>query len=128
MNVQVIIREILEAPIPENTNTYDRKTLGKVKDLYDECLNEDKLDEIGTAPLMDVVRVVRALYNGSTSIDPQLYMPTPNGQTRLSGSANGGLTATLAYLHSRGKGFCTKKCSQTHRQRRRGVIWIPNRR
>jgi hypothetical protein len=68
-----------------------------VQDLYKECLNESKLDEVGQKPLLDQIRVVRGLYNGSTSIEPHLVM----GEATLD-SALKGLTAALAYLHSRG--------------------------
>jgi hypothetical protein len=68
-----------------------------VQDLYKECLNESKLDEVGQKPLLDQIRVVRGLYNGSTSIEPHLVV---RGATL--DSAPKGLTAALAYLHSRG--------------------------
>ena len=45
----------------------------------------------------EMIRVVRGLYNGSTSIEPHLVM----GEATLD-SALKGLTAALAYLHSRG--------------------------
>ncbi len=98
--MQGIIKEILEAPIPKDLGTYDRRTLKKVKDLYKECLDETKLDTVGMAPLLDVIRVVRNLYNGSTSIDPRSYS---QGQNPLSGSSSSGLTAAIAYMHSRGE-------------------------
>jgi endothelin-converting enzyme len=87
----------LEAPIPEGLDKWDNSTLIMVQDLYKECLNESKLDEVGQKPLLDQIRVVRGLYNGSTSIEPHLVM----GEATLD-SALKGLTAALAYLHSRG--------------------------
>ena len=87
----------MEAPIPEGLDKWDNSTLIMVQDLYKECLNESKLDEVGQKPLLDQIRVVRGLYNGSTSIEPHLVM----GEATLD-SALKGLTAALAYLHSRG--------------------------
>lgn len=100
--MQAIIRETLEGPIPKEVDEYDKKTLKKVQDLYQQCLNENKLDEIGEKPLLDVVRVVRGLYNGSTSIEPHLMMQQNGVQSPLVQSTSTGLTAALAYLHSRG--------------------------
>lgn len=71
-----------------------------MKDLYKECLDETKLDKVGMGPLLDVIRVVRGLFNGSTSIEPESYV---QGQMPLSGSSSSGLTAAIAYMHSRGK-------------------------
>jgi len=101
--LQAIIKDILEAPIPKEIGTYDRQTLGMLKDLYNECLDETKLDEIGMTPLLNIVRVVRGLYNGSTNIDPESYVhPHAPRKTYVAGSSEG-LTAAISYMHSRGK-------------------------
>ncbi|CAG7846629.1 Neprilysin {ECO:0000269/PubMed:15283675, ECO:0000269/PubMed:8168535}; AltName: Full=Atriopeptidase; AltName: Full=Common acute lymphocytic leukemia antigen; Short=CALLA; AltName: Full=Enkephalinase; AltName: Full=Neutral endopeptidase 24.11; Short=NEP; Short=Neutral endopeptidase; AltName: Full=Skin fibroblast elastase; Short=SFE; AltName: CD_antigen=CD10 [Serendipita indica DSM 11827] len=102
---EAIIREILEAPSPKDLDLYDRKSLQKVKALYGECLAEDKLDKVGMAPLLDTIRVVRGLYNGSTSIDPHFATQQDGTQRSFATEATPkGLTAALAYLHSRGVG------------------------
>ncbi|KAG8827602.1 hypothetical protein FRC17_007748 [Serendipita sp. 399] len=101
---EVIIREILEAPTPEDLDPYDLKSLEKIKSLYEECLAEDKLDKIGMKPMLDVVRVVRGLYNGSTSIEPTIHEQEDSKQAIVSTSGSGGLTAAIAYMHSRGIG------------------------
>ncbi|KAG8802324.1 hypothetical protein FRC16_009920 [Serendipita sp. 398] len=100
---EVIIREILEAPTPKDLDAYDLKSLKKIKSLYTECLAEDKLDKIGMKPMLDVVRVVRGLYNGSTSIESHISDQQDSKQTVVS-IPGGGLTAAIAYMHSRGIG------------------------
>ncbi len=91
----------MEAPIPEGLDKWDNSTLKTIQDLYKECLNESKLDEVGQKPLLDQIRVVRGLYNGSTSIEPNLVTQEAGAQA-TSNFASKGLTAALAYLHSRG--------------------------
>jgi endothelin-converting enzyme len=91
----------LEAPIPEGLDKWDDSTLKTIQALYKECLNESKLDEVGQKPLLDQIRVVRGLYNGSTSIEPHLVVQEA-GTTATSNFVSKGLTAALAYLHSRG--------------------------
>lgn len=56
-------------------------------------MDEDKLDEIGTAPLRHVVDIVRKLYNGNDTD----ITAAEQGDVNVKG-----LTAALAFLHSRG--------------------------
>jgi hypothetical protein len=97
----MVIRNILEEPIPKESTTYDRQTLGKVKELYKQCLDENTLNDIDIKPLVDVVRVVQGLYNGSTSIESESR--DPSKQSFSKSSKKHDLTAALAYMHSRGK-------------------------
>ena len=68
-------------------------------------MNEDLLEARGAEPLLHVVQTVRKLYNGETTIvdDIQLPLGDDNNDER------DGLTAAIAYLHSRGK---SRKVSQ----------------
>lgn len=63
-------------------------------------MDEGTLDVIGMKPLFDIINITRGLYNGSTSIEPQLW--NRNQHVLLNSTPPDGLTAAVAYLHSRG--------------------------
>ena len=76
-------------------NTVDDEILLKLRDLYASCLDERGLDEIGTEPLLHVAKTIRLLYKG-------------NNISSSDGGNNDkikGLTAAVAFLHSRGTFF-----------------------
>lgn len=86
-----VIQKILESHSqpPSVAPSHDEEILRKLRDFYSSCLNEDRLDDIGTIPLLRFVHTVRRLYRG---------------ENRVSGDEgdSGGLTAAIAFLHSRG--------------------------
>lgn len=89
-----IIRKILEGSSTSDAVDYDAQLLTKLRDFYSSCLDEKNLDEIGSAPLVHLVNIVRELYNGSsTDISSQLKLDDPKKDS---------LTAAVAFLHSRG--------------------------
>ncbi|KAK0210236.1 Metalloprotease [Desarmillaria ectypa] len=90
-----ILQKILEAPQPTSAvPTADEQLLIKIRGMYASCLNETKLDEIGTEPLVHLVRTVRKLFRGnSTDI---------SSATEEERTSKKGLTAAIAFLHSRG--------------------------
>jgi len=84
----------LEGNLTSEAVDYDVQLLTKLRDFYSSCLDENNLDEIGSAPLIRFVNTVRKLYSGnSTKISSQL---------KLDGAEKDGLTAAVAFLHSRG--------------------------
>ena len=94
---QQIVKDILDgngplsiAPLDESA---DQQLLTKLRDLYHSCMDEDTLDQLGEAPMKDLVGQVRKLYRGEST-----------GVTGASGDdrRREGLTATLVFLHSRG--------------------------
>ncbi len=90
-----ILQKILEAPQPTSAApTADEQILIKIRGMYASCLNETKLNEIGTKPLFHLVQTVRKLFRGnSTDI---------SSATEEERTSKKGLTAALAFLHSRG--------------------------
>lgn len=72
----------------------DADLLRKLRGFYSSCLNEHRLDDRGTVPLLDVVQTLRTLYHGG-----ELQIPS----AKSDGDESPDLTATLAYLHSRGQ-------------------------
>jgi endothelin-converting enzyme len=83
---------------------YDALTLGKMRALYNSCIDEEYLGFLGKDPLMRVVRTIRRLFREEgTEIEVGEEGPLP-GQ-KLKGN---GLTAAVAFLHSRGASLWLK--------------------
>ncbi|KAI0748278.1 Metalloprotease [Daedaleopsis nitida] len=75
-------------------NQYDELLLKKVRGLYQSCMDENNLDGIGDAPLQDMVKKIRELFRGKTTVVDAQKTDEEKERERL--------TATVAYLHSRG--------------------------
>jgi endothelin-converting enzyme len=88
-----IIKSILESSTA-SSGTVDDQLLTKLRDFYSSCLDENRLDEIGTAPLLHLVQTVRKLYNENTT---SIF-----SSDETDGDKVQGLTAAVAFLHSRG--------------------------
>jgi endothelin-converting enzyme len=89
-----VIRRILESNY-SMSSPQDAELLRKLRGFYSSCLNEHRLDDRGTIPLLNVVETLRTLYRGG-----ELQIPSVGGSD---GDKSTDLTATLAYLHSRGQ-------------------------
>lgn len=74
--------------------SYDEQLLKKLRDLYSSCMDEDKLDEVGSEPLLHVTRAIKRLFRGETTVIDALKDDETEFRDRL--------TATVAYIHSRG--------------------------
>ena len=92
----------------DHEDPYDAQVLKKIRGLYNSCMDEDLLDARGVEPLLHVIRTVRQLFSGeSTSIEAR-DQPAQRVQAREQDDTNDkekqrrGLTAALAFLHSRG--------------------------
>ena len=90
-----IIRRFLEGEVEsatESESSYDREILKKLRGLYGSCMDEKKLNKRGIKPLLKVVEEIQSLYR--------------HGPNRVAGDLmdRRGLTAAMAYLHSRGIG------------------------
>ena len=62
----------------------------KLRDMYSSCMNEDVLNERGSEPLKEIVRVIRDLYRADD------WKKSDNVRPEF------GLTAAIAFMHSRG--------------------------
>lgn len=79
---------------------YDVLVLEKLRGLYGSCMDEDLLDARGQEPLLHVVRNIRKLFHGEgTIVDSQLRSGSGEDKDKF----KKGLTASLAYVHSRGQ-------------------------
>ncbi|KAJ6608579.1 hypothetical protein B0H10DRAFT_2166528 [Mycena sp. CBHHK59/15] len=92
-----IIQHFLETPSATSSfsTSYDEQLLHKLRVFYSSCLNENRLDEIGTEPLIHFVNTLKNLFRGKG-------LEVASGPKRKDDEILGGLTAAVAFLHSRG--------------------------
>jgi endothelin-converting enzyme len=81
-------------------DSYDQQTLRKLRDMYSSCLNEEMLDKIGSAPLVHTAKTIRRLFREEDTIVDA---------TKRKGKSQG-LTAALAFIHSRGRNMLYFYC------------------
>ena len=72
----------------------DQQLLVKLRNLYYSCMDESTLDQLGEGPLKDFVDHVKALYRGES---------TGIADNDDDDKERDGLTAALAFVHSRGQ-------------------------
>jgi endothelin-converting enzyme len=89
-----VIQKILESE--SSVAPVDDEILLKLRNLYASCLDERRLDEIGTEPLLHVAKTIKRLYKGNDS---------DISGTQGSNDKAKGLAAAIAFLHSRGAFF-----------------------
>lgn len=86
-----VIQEILESKSSaELAPSPDSEILTKLRDSYSACLNEERLDSIGSAPLLHFIKTLRRLYRKEDT------------EISLLPGIDSGLTAAIAFLHSKG--------------------------
>ncbi|KAF7359341.1 Endothelin-converting enzyme 1 [Mycena sanguinolenta] len=89
-----VIQHFLETPSATSafTTSDDDILLQKLRNFYSSCLNENRLDEIGTEPLIHFVKTLQRLFRGQgLEVKDEKITLTVKG-----------LTAAMAFLHSRG--------------------------
>lgn len=89
---QKVIRGILESQTTA-TDPADEHILTKLRDFYDSCLNVDQMDNIGDLPLLQMTRTIKQLYREQSTTITWGKENVPFHK---------GLTAALAFLHSKG--------------------------
>ena len=88
-----IIKHFLEGKVEtasESESSYDNEILKKLRGLYGSCMDEKELNKRGIKPLLEFVEEIQGLYR--------------HGPERVASNMmdRRGLTAALAFLHSRG--------------------------
>lgn len=111
-NSQQILRHVLESPYPISSQEFEihsmakQKIFEKLHDAYDACMNEEKLKEVGSAPLLKVLRKIEELYPAHRP-DEKHSVPSAlsiKDQTGLLFKDNNYLSKTMVYLTSIGVG------------------------
>ncbi len=74
--------------------SFDYLSMKKLRQLYGSCMNEDLLNERGDEPILEVVKIVRDLFRSDSWLS-SIQAESTTGKN--------GLTAAIAFLHSRGK-------------------------
>ncbi|KAF5391824.1 hypothetical protein D9757_001795 [Collybiopsis confluens] len=92
-----LIQRILEDSDSTSSfkTSYDDELLLKLRGFYSSCMNEDELDERGHKPLMDIIKNIREKFRGNQDAIVEEDLEKAKFK---------GLTAALAYMHSRGLG------------------------
>lgn len=91
------MKDILDSSGPISISSLkesaDQQLLVKLRNLYYSCMDEDTLDQLGEGPLKDFVAHVKKIYRGESTGIPE---------TNDDDKQRERLTASLAFLHSRG--------------------------
>lgn len=76
-------------------DSYDEQILKKLRGLYSSCMDEERLDARGEQPLKHFVQTVRDLFRSEGTVIGVAHSQDEKKRN--------GLTAAIAYLHSRGE-------------------------
>lgn len=109
-NSQTVLRHVLETPFSDSHPRDDPDSspeagiFKKLKDAYDACMDEDRLHELGSRPLLTVLRKIEELFpaakpHSSSEPFPQLPNQKQKGLVYLGENQ---LATTVAYLVSIG--------------------------
>lgn len=109
-NSQVVLRHLLETPFSDSHPRLDpysspeASIFGKLKDAYDACMDEDRLHELASQPLISVLRKIEELFpaarpHSSSEPFPQLLHQKQKG---LIYTGENQLATTVGYLASIG--------------------------
>ena len=109
-NSQIILRHVLETPFSDSHPRLDPESspeasiFGKLKDAYDACMDESRLHELGSQPLIAVLRKIEELFpaarpHSSSEPFPQLLDQKQKG---LVFTGENQLATTVGYLASIG--------------------------
>jgi hypothetical protein len=109
-NSQQILRHLLESPYPIENQRVEAHSLAKheifdkLHDGYESCMDEAKIRELGSAPLIGVLRKIEELFPASRPKHDSQSFPILNseGQKGLSFQGDNRLSKTMAYLNSIG--------------------------
>jgi len=109
-NSQQILRHLLESPYPIENQRVEthylakHKIFDKLHDGYESCMNEAEIKELGSAPLLGVLRKIEELFPASRPHHDPYSFPIleSQGQKGLSVQGENQLSKTMAYLSSIG--------------------------
>ncbi|KAK7023952.1 Endothelin-converting enzyme 1 [Favolaschia claudopus] len=92
-----VIQHFLETPSATSsfTTSEDEILLQKLRNFYSSCLNENRLDEIGTEPLIHFTKTLKKFFREKGLVITKEKDDKPTLTVK-------GFTAALAFLHSRG--------------------------
>ena len=107
---QQILRHVLESPytdshqLVEISSLAEKQLFTKLQDAYNACMNEDKIKEIGSRPLLEVLRQIEKLF---PAVAPQRAFDSfphqvEQYQKGMSFKENNHLSNTIIYLESIG--------------------------
>ena len=109
-NSEVVLRHLLETPFSDSHPRLDPHSspeasiFGKLRDAYDACMDEGRLHELGSQPLITVLRKIEELFpaarpHSSSEPFPQMLHEKQKG---LVYTGENQLATTVGYLASIG--------------------------
>lgn len=109
-NSQRILRHILETAFSDSHPQVDPETSAegaifqKLKDGYNACMDEDRLKEIGSKPLLNILLKIEDLFPATRPHHESRFFPKPLDQSQksLKYDVENQLSTTVAYLISVG--------------------------
>lgn len=118
MKNKQVIQRVLESDNSVFQSPYDVEIVRKLRNFYKSCMNEDTLDKIGSAPLMELIGVLRKIYQNK---DHDEGLSAENITPKRPD-----LTSALAYLHSQGieSLFSFKINGDVGEDPNRMVLWL----
>lgn len=106
-NSQQTLRHLLESPFVDNhqlvelSSSTEMLLFEKIQDAYDACMDEKKIKELGSGPLLQILRIVDQLFPAAR---PQVILETltelhgQNSEVDLLHKAQNHLSNTIVYL------------------------------
>lgn len=105
---QQILRHVLDSPYSvdeyqiETDSSAKRDIFEKLQTAYNACMDEEVISDLGSAPLLDVLRKVEELFPAARPDTQLLPLLKDKDQKVLLGNSGEQLSKTLAYLTSIG--------------------------
>ena len=105
---QQILRHVLESPYSvndykiETDSSPKRDIFEKLQTAYDACMDEEIIREVGSTPLLDVLRKVEKLFPADRPDSGSFAARKDNEQVSLFSKDSNRLSKTLTYLTSIG--------------------------
>ena len=105
---QQILRHVLDSPYSvdeyqiETDSSAKRDIFEKLQTAYNACMDEEVIKDLGSAPLLDVLRKIEELFPAGRPDTQLLPLLKDKDQKVLLGNSGDHLSKTLAYLTSIG--------------------------
>lgn len=106
---QQVLRHVLESPYSDSqqvagsSSSIEKQIFSKLQDAYDACMDEVKIKEIGSGPLLEVLRQIEEHFPAARPQSASKAMPMVYEQPQRSlRSSKNRLSKTITYLETIG--------------------------
>lgn len=107
-NSQQILRHLLESPYTDNnqivepSSSTEKDLFEKIHDAYDACMDEGKIKELGSSPLLEILRKVDQLFPAAKPKEMLETIQELHDQHPKPYRSRNDLSNTITYLESIG--------------------------